>query len=108
MIKPVATFAERLEQALIMRNMRPADLARKTGLKESTISQYRSSYAVPRKERTLKIAQVLGVSPSWLMGLDVNIDDTPKELTEKELEIIKRYRQADIETQRLVEYLLKI
>ena len=52
-------FSRRLQLAMDARNMRPTDLCKLTGLSDSTIANYRSGYAVPRKDRVEKIAEIL-------------------------------------------------
>lgn len=71
MIKIEESFKDRFNRALLMSDMTAADLSRKTGISESTLSQYKSGYAKPKDERLVKIANALGVDPAWLMGLDV-------------------------------------
>lgn len=61
-------FKDRLEEALKMRNMRPADLARLTGIGEGAISQYRKGAYKATQRNLEKISKVLGVSIPWLMG----------------------------------------
>lgn len=63
-------FAKRLNAALEKNNMRPADLAEKTGIGKSAISQYMSGAFKPKQVRTEKIANALGVSVAYLMGYD--------------------------------------
>lgn len=62
-------FKDRLEQALIMRDMKPAELARKTGIGEGAISQYRKGQYKATQRNLEKIANVLHVSIPWLMGV---------------------------------------
>lgn len=70
----MATFSERLEQALRMRDMTAADLARKTGIGEGAISQYRKGAYKATQSNLEKIASALTVSIPWLMGAtDVQI-----------------------------------
>ncbi len=71
MIEIKEAFNKRLETALNLRGIKPVDLAKKTGISEATISQYRSGYAKPKEPRLVIIANALGVDPAWLMGLDV-------------------------------------
>ena len=71
MTKIVEDFRIRLEKALTEKNMKPIELAEKTGISQSTISQYRSGYSKPKDKRLVKIAEALQVNPAWLMGLDV-------------------------------------
>ena len=70
MIEIKESFRKRLEIALSVRGIKPVDLAKKTGISESTISQYRSGYSKPKEARLVVIANALGVDPAWLMGLD--------------------------------------
>lgn len=71
MIRIEESFRDRFNHAMRMSDMSAAELSRKTGISESTLSQYRSGYAKPKNERLVKLANALGVDPSWLMGLDV-------------------------------------
>lgn len=73
MIELKETFSARLEKALDIRQIKPVDLARATGISESTISQYRSGYAKPKEKKLVLLANALQVDPSWLMGMDVPI-----------------------------------
>lgn len=103
-------FMDRLNEALVLRGVTPAELHRRTGISESTISQYRSGYAEPKKQRLQIIAEALSVNPTWLMGLDVPI------VAEKRAgksapgsydnEIQEAYNKADEKTQRAVRILL--
>lgn len=74
MNKKISPFKDRLKQALEQRQMRPVDLCNKTKISQSTMSQYLSGYAEPKKERLTIIADALNVNPTWLMGLDVEME----------------------------------
>lgn len=117
MIEKVSTFKERLNEVLEIRNKKPVELSRGTGISESTISQYRSGYAEPKEDKLAKIASYLRVNPTWLMGLNVSMETTPRilakkvsvkgafivtELTSFEYKIIERYRLVDDIDKRLV------
>ena len=67
----MATFAERLQEALRLRDMSAAELSRALGINEGTISQYKSGAYEPKQKRTQAIAEILNVSIDWLMGADV-------------------------------------
>jgi transcriptional regulator with XRE-family HTH domain len=71
MIKRVAEFKDRLNEALSIRNIKPVELAEKLGVTEGTISQYRKGTTKAKSDRLYEIAQVLDVDPVWLMGVDV-------------------------------------
>ena len=77
---------DRLKYALEYRHMRPVDLCEKTDISQSTMSQYLSGYAEPKKARLAKIANALNVEPTWLMGIG---DMGPKECDEWNLEVEK-------------------
>jgi len=47
------------------------EMARKTGLTKSAISNYINGTREPRQDAIFKISEAYKVSPSWLMGLDV-------------------------------------
>lgn len=68
-------FAERLARALDARDVKQVELAEKTGISKSAISQYLSGAFVPKQRNTYKIAAALGVNPAWLMGKDVEMED---------------------------------
>lgn len=133
MIEFVSTFKERLNEALFIREMKPKDLSERTGISESTISQYRSGYAKPKEDKLAIISNALDVNPVWLMGLNVpmelddpiKIDETsanvieceigytknkvkPVRLFNYEYNIIKHYRKADGLTRSMVMRLLGI
>lgn len=70
----VASVAERLRTALAVRNMKQAELSKKTGLPPSAVSRYLSSEYEPKNTRIYKLARALDVSDQWLMGYDVPME----------------------------------
>lgn len=62
---------DRLEEALVMRKMKPADLAEKTGLSRGSISNYLNRRYAPKQDAIYKMAQALRVDPAWLIGFDL-------------------------------------
>lgn len=73
-----ATCAERIREALRIKDMTQAELCRLTGIPKSAMSQYCNGGLVPRQDRTYMIAQSLNVSEAWLMGFDVPIQREEK------------------------------
>ena len=63
--------AKRLQKALSDMNMKPQELAEKSGVSKSSISQYINGSHVPSNISSAKMAKVLNVNPLWLMGFDV-------------------------------------
>lgn len=91
MIEIKEEFKYRLEKALSARNIKPADLARMSGISEATISQYRSGYSKPKDKRLVKIANCLDVNPTWLMGLDVpmeSIEQLERKMAKARLDLL--------------------
>lgn len=72
--REIALLKDRLRQALSIRNMKSIELAEKTGLSRSAISQYLSGYTAPKSDRIYKICQALNVSEAWLLGFDVPME----------------------------------
>lgn len=70
----MAEFKDRLELALSIRNMKPAELAKRTGIGEGAISQYRKGAYKATQRNLEKISNVLNCSIPWLMGVS---DDMP-------------------------------
>lgn len=72
------SFSERLDEALRLRHISAAELSRKLGLYEGTISNYRAGRYQARQERIEEIANALNVSVAWLMGADVPVVEKKK------------------------------
>lgn len=70
----IDTFASRLQKALDKRNLKPIELANKTGLDKSLISNYLSGKYKAKQDKLTIIAKVLDVNEVWLMGYDVPLD----------------------------------
>ena len=68
----MATFKERLNQALAENNMKPIRLAELTGIDRGTISNYLSGKYRAAQGNLFAIAEALDVNEAWLMGHDVS------------------------------------
>ncbi|MCR4839118.1 MAG: helix-turn-helix domain-containing protein [Eubacterium sp.] len=62
--------AERLREVMMEQNIRPADLARKTGLTKAVIGCYLSGKSKMSPDAAQRIGVSLGVSAWWLLGED--------------------------------------
>ena len=67
------TFANRLKMALEYNNMKPVELANKTHINKSLISNYLSGAFKAKQDKLDIIARTLNVSEAWLMGYDVDM-----------------------------------
>lgn len=65
---------DRLNEALKLRKMTAAELAKLTGLNKSSVSRYLSGSSIPRSLAIGKMAQALHVSPAWVLGYSVPME----------------------------------
>lgn len=72
-----AQFKERFLEALRIRDISQAEVARLTGINRSSISQYANGEFVPKQDKTDLIARALNLNPVWLMGYDVPMEPQP-------------------------------
>lgn len=61
-------FAKRLALALEMREWKPIDLARRTGIPRATISAYLHDKWNAKQDKLYIIGKAMNVNPAWLMG----------------------------------------
>ncbi len=73
----VDTFANRLNRAITLRNIKPIELSEKTGIDKSKISSYMSGRYKAKQDGVYLLAQALNVSEVWLMGYDVPMESIP-------------------------------
>lgn len=90
----MATFQERLLEAMQLRGVNQAELVKRTGLSKPSINQYVHGVYVPKQKATYDIARALNVNISWLMGNDDNMDDTNYEAKQEELNACELFEQC--------------
>ena len=71
-------FRKRLSEAMSIRQMKAADLADKTGIAKSTLSNYMTGRMKPKTKNLSLIAKALGVQEAWLMGYDIPMESDQK------------------------------
>jgi transcriptional regulator with XRE-family HTH domain len=64
-------FSTRLKQALVYRNMKPIELAEKTGIGKSSISDWLKGKYEAKQDKILLIAEALAINEGFLLGLEV-------------------------------------
>ena len=62
------TASERILQLLDERKMTQKEFAKRTGIPESTVSDWRKKKTNPSSDKIMIICQVLNVSPEWLLS----------------------------------------
>lgn len=83
----MSTFAERLKQAMELRNIKAYELAVKTGLSQSLISQYLNGKFEAKNDKIFALAETLYVNESWLAGFSDDIGFNPV-IKEPELKLM--------------------
>lgn len=90
-------FSKRLAEAMRIRNIKASELSEKAHIPKSAISQYLSGLYEAKQKSIFKLASVLNVSESWLMGLDVpmsrGMHSVPlSELNQTEIPVLGRVK----------------
>lgn len=65
----------RLQKALTEKGMTASDLSKKSGIGKGSISKYLKGTVTPKQSAVGEMARALRVSPSWLLGYDVPMDN---------------------------------
>ncbi len=61
-------FKSRLAHAMAEKNIKAAELSRRTGISKPRLSQYKSGVYVPKADAICAMARALGVSEAYLLG----------------------------------------
>lgn len=72
----IDTFANRLNTAMRIRNIKATELSEKTGISKSSLSEYINGKYEAKQDGVYLLAKALDVSEAWLMGLDVPMERT--------------------------------
>lgn len=104
-VHEVATFGDRLTAAREQASLSQAELARKLGVKKSTLVSWEDDLNEPRANRLQMVSGMLGVSLKWLLtgeGDDVEVQADPSATDQALLsEIREIHAQLDTATKRL-------
>lgn len=68
------SFSDRLNKAMLKRNIKQVELCQLTGIPKSAMSQYINGKFEPKQDRIYLIANALNVSEAWLMGYGTPIN----------------------------------
>lgn len=97
----MATFGQRLTKAMEMRDINAAELSRKSGVNEGSISQYKKEKYKASQPTIDKLAQTLNVSIPWLMGAVDTLQPYENKgvqtsgLTAQELILLEHFRKLN-------------
>lgn len=103
----IESCGKRIEQALIIRNMKQAELCKQSSIPKSSLSLYLKGAYEPKQDKIYKMANVLHVSEVWLMGYDVPMERdivsfTTIELTDTEKTMLELFRQIPESQQKVL------
>lgn len=76
----MSEFKNRLNEAITIRKISAAELARIAKVNEGAISQYRKGKYKATQENLERLAKALNVSIPWLMGADVPMQQNEKQI----------------------------
>ena len=105
-------FVERLRQAMFLKGVNQAELARRTGFSDGKISSYYNGKYRPNANGLMTIARALGVSSDYLVGegnaLDaaVRVYEEVPTLSDEEKKLLEAYRVADDTKKQIVKLTL--
>lgn len=108
-------FSSRLRYAMQYSGMRATDLSELTGISRATISEYMSGRYVPKQRNLGRLAKVLHVQPTFLMGLTEfspaekpSFAEKPEavELNTQEKLMLSRYRALNDDQRKVVDALM--
>ena len=77
------TFANRLKYAITIKDIKPIELSRMTGISKTNISCYMSGKYEAKQDGVKLLADALNVDPVWLMGYDVPMERTSGKISEQ-------------------------
>lgn len=107
----VSNTSLRLKEALERLGMSQTELANRTNLSESIISQYLSGVRSPKQSTLTTLGKALNVTEVWLMGYDVDYKRSPItkiETKSHEYKVINAYVEAEDYVRKAIDDLLKI
>lgn len=81
--------AKRIKDAMESKGIIAQELAARSGVNKSSISQYVNGSHTPSNLSAGKMAEVLSVDPAWLMGFSVNAG---RDLSDQENELLRLFR----------------
>ncbi len=103
--------AKRLRLALDNASMKPQELAEKSKVSKSSISQYVNGSHAPSNISAGKMGKVLDVEPLWLMGFDVSMkseNSSPELASDILAEMYNSDLIKDVQFRRFMKYYINM
>ncbi|MGP1598526.1 helix-turn-helix domain-containing protein [Peptoanaerobacter stomatis] len=83
-------FVDIINEVMKEKNINQSELSRKTGITQSTISDWVRGKYLPRQDKIDVLAKALDVQPAYLMGF---IDNEPYSLNRRDIKEIDEYME---------------
>lgn len=83
---PKAEVKDRLKEALELKGISAAELARRTGISKASLSQYITGRVKPKQDRIYMISKALNLNEAWLLGFNVPMNSTGNTVSQKQSE----------------------
>ncbi len=97
MTEIIDTFANRLNYAITVKNLKPAEISRQTGISKPNLSYYMSGKYEPKQDGIKLLSDFLNVDPVWLLGYDVPMEkDSFDEKIKSVTEYMKQHNLSSI------------
>jgi transcriptional regulator with XRE-family HTH domain len=69
-----SSFSQRLKEAMQIRNIKPTELSKRSGISKSSLSEYLKGKYEAKQTALYNLAKALDINEVWLMGEDVPMD----------------------------------
>lgn len=66
----ITTPSKRITELISILEISSSEFSRKTGIKKSALSNYKSGTREPRLDIICSVADTFKINPSWLLGYD--------------------------------------
>lgn len=102
-------ISERIYKLLSEKGMSQKEFCEKTGISQSTVSDWRRKKTNPSADKILIICEILGVSPYQILSGTENscLDYVVIDKQSKEFQILENYRRLNSDAQKRMEGYMK-
>lgn len=98
----VSTPAQRIREAMDIRNMKQVELAEKSGISKPNISCYLSGKYEPKQMALYNLGRALDVAEMWLAGFNIPMERPAEQRENDELAALMERIKKDPEFRQLV------
>lgn len=98
---------ERLAELLSITGTTQTDMAERTGINKSVISQYINGRRLPRQDKLAVLSEAYNVDPAWLMGFDVPMErKNTAAAAERDFRILHKFAKLSPRDQEIIEQMM--